>query len=229
MSNIHFDWAGTKPKAVALEEFFQYLSAHVQDPTAYPAGITPPKISADLFGMVTTNYDDLNIGQVLERTLPYFDYVCPMVYPSHYPTGFNGWSNPNSVPYDLMHFVLASAVRRTIATESSIDWLGSEPVMTTVVVPPTSSTTATTTKEVATGKYTKPAFDRNKVRPWLQDFSLGQPPYGAAEVRAQIKATYDVGLDSWTLWDAANTYTKEALQPAITSPLPSASSSPPTT
>ena len=26
-------------------------------------------------------------------------------------------------------------------------------------------------------------------RPWLQDFTLGKPPYGAPEVRAQIQAT----------------------------------------
>jgi len=32
------------------------------------------------------------------------------------------------------------------------------------------------------------------------------------EVRAQIKATYDVGLDSWILWSASNKYTAPALQ-----------------
>ena len=34
-------------------------------------------------------------------------------------------------------------------------------------------------------------------RPWLQDFTLGQPVYGAAEVRAQIQAVYDVGIQEW--------------------------------
>ena len=52
--------------------------------------------SADLFGMTTTNNDDLNIGQLLERAMPYFDYIAPMVYPSHYPPNFNGWKNPNN-------------------------------------------------------------------------------------------------------------------------------------
>ena len=34
-------------------------------------------------------------------------------------------------------------------------------------------------------------------------------------VRAQIKATYDAGLTSWMLWDAGNTYTREALDKEV--------------
>ena len=51
------------------------------------------------------------------------------------------------------------------------------------------------------------------VRPWLQDFSLGDPPYGAPEVRAQIQATYDAGLEEWILWNPGNRYTESALIP----------------
>lgn len=211
MKNIVFDWAGNKEKQVMLEEFFAYLNKEMKDPQNYPQGVNPPAISADLFGMVTTNYDDLNIGQVLERALPYFDYVAPMVYPSHYPKGFNGWSNPNTVPYELIKFVLASAVRRTIASESQIETLGSKAIMETVEVPPTSSTTATTTKEVFSGKYTKVVYDKDKIRPWIQDFDYGGD-YDVAEVRAQIQATYDVGLDSWMLWAPSNRYTRGALK-----------------
>ncbi|BDG62110.1 putative glycoside hydrolase [Caldinitratiruptor microaerophilus] len=59
------------------------------------------------------------------------------------------------------------------------------------------------------------------IRPWLQDFTLGQPPYGAREVRAQIRATYDSGIQEWLLWNAANVYTEAALGPADeTPPLP---------
>jgi hypothetical protein len=50
----------------------------------------------------------------------------------------------------------------------------------------------------------------SKIRPWLQDFDYGGN-YGIAEVRAQIQAVYDAGLDSWMLWDPANIYTKDAL------------------
>jgi len=51
------------------------------------------------------------------------------------------------------------------------------------------------------------------VRPWLQDFSLGKPPYGAAEVRAEIQATYDSGIQEWILWNPGSHYTEAALEP----------------
>ena len=44
------------------------------------------------------------------------------------------------------------------------------------------------------------------VRPWLQAFSIGQPPYGAAEVEAQMQAVYDAGYDGWVLWHPGSNY-----------------------
>ena len=52
------------------------------------------------------------------------------------------------------------------------------------------------------------------VRPWLQDFTLGQPIYRAAHVRAQIQAVYDAGLTEWVLWNASSRYTAGALADA---------------
>lgn len=51
-------------------------------------------------------------------------------------------------------------------------------------------------------------------RPWLQDFTLGAPRYEAPEVRAQIQATYDVGIEEWILWNPGSRYTEAALEPA---------------
>lgn len=51
-----------------------------------------------------------------------------------------------------------------------------------------------------------------EIRPWLQDFTLGSPPYKDREVRAQINAAYDVGLTQWILWNPANCYTVKALE-----------------
>ena len=53
------------------------------------------------------------------------------------------------------------------------------------------------------------------VRPWLQDFSLGEPPYGAPEIRAQIQATYDAGVKEWILWNPGSRYTEAALMPKL--------------
>jgi hypothetical protein len=125
-----------------------------------------PVLSADLFGFVTTNNDDLGIGQILEKVAPYVDFIGPMVYPSHYPNNFIGFANPAAHPYDVVHYAMAGGVKKMKA-------VGLSPL---------------------------------KLRPWLQDFNLGAT-YTSDLVRAQIKATYDVGLTGWMLWDASNTYT----------------------
>ncbi len=49
------------------------------------------------------------------------------------------------------------------------------------------------------------------IRPWYQDFTLGPPHYGAAEVRAQIKAGYDNGVDGWILWNPGSRFSTAAL------------------
>ncbi len=50
-------------------------------------------------------------------------------------------------------------------------------------------------------------IDKSKLRPWLQDFDLGGVLYTPEMVTAQIQAAHDLGIDSWMMWDAANTYT----------------------
>lgn len=50
-----------------------------------------------------------------------------------------------------------------------------------------------------------------KHRPWIQDFtypSTGALHYGPAEIRAQVKALQEVGVNSFMLWDPANKYTR---------------------
>ena len=169
-----------------LESFFIYLKEQVK-----PTGVVT---SADLFGMTTTNTDDLNIGQVLERALPHFDYVAPMVYPSHYPKSFLNLGNPNKYPYEVIKHSMGEAVRRAQATSTVVSMLGAVSI-------------ASTTPQLYEKSYQNPL----KLRPWLQDFDYGGD-YGPDEVRAQIKATYDVGLTSWMLWAPSNIYTKEALE-----------------
>lgn len=105
MTEAEYTWSEGRPKAEVLEAFFKYLHGALA-----PTGAV---LSVDLFGMVATNYDDLNIGQVLERALPYFDYVSPMVYPSHYPKGWNGLAEPAKYPYEVVHLAMSKAVLRT--------------------------------------------------------------------------------------------------------------------
>ena len=149
-----------------IEKFFKYLSAEVKKEKNIP-------ISADLFGLTTEVEvnDDMGIGQVWEKALPYFDFLCPMVYPSHYPPGHAGFKNPAEHPYEVINEALIGAVAKTKKANS----------------------------------------DKNKIRPWLQDFDLGAI-YTKELIQAEMKAVYDNGLESWMLWDPANIYTPSALK-----------------
>ncbi len=51
-----------------------------------------------------------------------------------------------------------------------------------------------------------------EVVPWYQDFTMGAPRYGAAQVRAQMQAGYDNGVKSWILWNPGSRYTLAALR-----------------
>jgi hypothetical protein len=51
-----------------------------------------------------------------------------------------------------------------------------------------------------------------KLRPWLQDFSMKGVKYGPEEIKAQIQACYDCDVKTWLLWNAACKYTKAGLK-----------------
>ena len=55
-----------------------------------------------------------------------------------------------------------------------------------------------------------------EIRGWLEAMSIRGANYGAAEVRAQIQATYDAGLKSWALWNPGSKFAafEDALRPA---------------
>ncbi len=81
------------------------------------------KISASLFGLTTVATGDLGIGQILEDAFLY-DYISPMVYPSHYASGFLGVANPAEHPYEVVFHSLRSAKERSEGEEVKIlPWL----------------------------------------------------------------------------------------------------------
>jgi hypothetical protein len=54
-----------------------------------------------------------------------------------------------------------------------------------------------------------------EIRPFLQAFTLGRrlPRYTPAEIREQIRAAHDLGIDSWVLWNPRSVYQRAALPP----------------
>lgn len=206
MRDIYFphtagsEWPNDKP--ANLEAFFSYLEKALDDETKFAAyrhnntgrASSTPWTSVDLFGMTTTNHDDLSIGQVQERAAPYFDFVAPMVYPSHYPYDYLGLGNPNHHPYKIVHHAMSSGVARMKAETTSVPGFLHERIGTST--PPV---------------YKKPVYNGDRLRTWIQDFDYGGN-YDVEEVRAQIQASYDAGVMSFMIWAPSNIYTKGALK-----------------
>ncbi len=112
ISNIVYPfWDGQTPKKEIMRQFFEYFSQRIK-----PLNIF---ISADLFGLTLTVNTDMNIGQWLEYAAPYFDYICPMVYPSHYPPTFEGFANPADYPYEIIYKALTIGKERLASTSAS--------------------------------------------------------------------------------------------------------------
>ncbi len=95
-------WNGKKAKADIIGEFYKYLRESLPE----------VRLSADLFGFVTTHTDDLGIGQLMEKAFAAFDYICPMVYPSHYPPKYLGFENPAVYPYEVVHTSMKGGIER---------------------------------------------------------------------------------------------------------------------
>jgi len=93
LKDIYSPYSNKEEKREIIKEFFTYLHKNLSTTT----------ISVDLFGLTTVNYDDLGIGQNIEDSYGSFDYVCPMVYPSHFTTGFLNIENPAKKPYKVVN------------------------------------------------------------------------------------------------------------------------------
>lgn len=72
----------------------------------------PVFISADVFGLTTSSEDDMGIGQQWEKIADNVDYICPMVYPSHYSEGSYGIDKPDLYPYQVVSNAMADALKR---------------------------------------------------------------------------------------------------------------------
>jgi len=127
--------------------------------------------SADVFGLTSMVDDDEGIGQKFVKVVENIDYLCPMVYPSHYAHGEYRLKNPNAEPYKLVTYSVGDAKKRLKTVKTSC-----------------------------------------KLRPWIQDFSLGAPRYGPAQVKAEIKALKDLGITEYCLWNAGNHFTEAAFE-----------------
>ncbi|MFA6404781.1 MAG: putative glycoside hydrolase [Candidatus Paceibacterota bacterium] len=101
IKDILYNISSTTHRTNILSSFFAYLRQQMSE--------TKAVLSADLFGLTTSASGDLGIGQVLEDALIYFDYVGPMVYPSHFAYGFIGIEKPATEPYKVVKYSMDQA------------------------------------------------------------------------------------------------------------------------
>ncbi|MDQ3512580.1 MAG: hypothetical protein M3462_02765 [Chloroflexota bacterium] len=80
----------------AITGFFERSSERIR-----PTGV---KLAADLFAMIALQDNDQGIGQRLVQIAPLVDYICLMIYPSHYVEGNidSADGHPNNFPYETV-------------------------------------------------------------------------------------------------------------------------------
>lgn len=86
-----------------VSDFYEYVTGEYRS-----RGIP---VSGDVFGIITTSTADIPVlGQDLHKALQYFDYVAPMVYPSHYAPGTFGYTNPAAHPGEVIREAMQGAI-----------------------------------------------------------------------------------------------------------------------
>lgn len=80
-------------------------------------------VAADIFGFLTRAVDDGGIGQNWEIMTSVLDVASPMLYPSHYDSGWYGFANPNDHPAELIANALDDGLGRLSRQTVVRPWL----------------------------------------------------------------------------------------------------------
>lgn len=84
-----------KPKIVA--EFYHYITDSLHKDSI--------PVSGDLFGIIMVTKSDIAVlGQDMHVALETFDYVAPMIYPSHFYPGTAGFQKPAQHPGEIITY-----------------------------------------------------------------------------------------------------------------------------
>lgn len=105
MKDVVFDEADTggRDKTQAITEFISYAYDELAKEGLF--------VSADVFGTIMGSEEDAAaVGQEYEDMAEHLDYICPMIYPSHYGPGNFGIANPDAQPYDTIRHALKDSM-----------------------------------------------------------------------------------------------------------------------
>ncbi len=99
-----------------IAAFLEYMSEALEG-KAY--------LGADIFGFATIASDDMGIGHKWEQLADKVDFMCPMVYPSHYYNpGIYGFQVPEAHPYEVVYKAMGEALERSEGLRAKVrPWL----------------------------------------------------------------------------------------------------------
>ncbi len=106
-SDCVFDEAETngRDKISIITEAVEYLSSNLKKEGVF--------VSCDVFGtIILSQVDSRSVGQDYPQLALLADYMCPMIYPSHYSAGNFGLDMPDKHPYEA---ILGALKRSKIA------------------------------------------------------------------------------------------------------------------
>lgn len=148
-------------------------------------------VSADVFGVVALNSGDSEgIGQDWTMMGKETDYLSPMVYPSHYAN-----KSQNGQGQNINGNIIEAP-----------DYYPYDVVYNTLLV--------------AKKNLADAGVENVKIRPYLQDFTANwlargyYKQYTANDVKMQIRAVKEAGINEWILWNSTCVYSKDALEPS---------------
>ena len=104
MRNVEFDEADVKglTRIELITNFAQELYTMLIEKNVY--------FSIDVYGSIINSYkDQWNIGQDFPNLIKYCDYICPMIYPSHYANKTFGFDVPDLFPHDTIYKAMTGA------------------------------------------------------------------------------------------------------------------------
>ncbi|MCR5822916.1 MAG: putative glycoside hydrolase [Lachnospiraceae bacterium] len=111
-SEIDFDFDNCMDQ---ISKFIRYACNSLK-----PLGVY---VSGSVFG-ITIDLDGVNIGQGYEELSKYFDYICPMIYPSSFVDNYLSLFGVDSVhehPYDLISYLVRKSEKKLKALKSNWD------------------------------------------------------------------------------------------------------------
>jgi len=99
-NTIYPFWSANGGKKISRSDVITKFSKYITD--NLKKEFPNIKVSADLFGYLLLRDNDLGIGQSITELSQIFDYIYPMVYPSHYDSGNFNFTNPGEHPYEVV-------------------------------------------------------------------------------------------------------------------------------